>query len=149
MRPIKFRFWSGTKMFYDLENVMECLKQQMAFNEGLKLPIPYDHVGLHGAAFLQLTGLVDTTTGKDIYAGDIISVRYASRNYETGDSELTSPAIGVVDWNEHSTGWVVRCKSPMSVSEDGTVMTSIICDGGEREVLGNIHENPERLNDKS
>lgn len=80
MREIKFRFWSGTDMVYDIENVMECLKQQMAFDAKVTTLIQYDHIGEHGASFMQFTGLQDIN-GVDIYGGDIIEHEVRDRPY--------------------------------------------------------------------
>ena len=56
MRTIKFRFWSGLKMFYDLENVMECLKQQLAFDDKLNIKTTeiYTHVSTNLLNRVQL-----------------------------------------------------------------------------------------------
>lgn len=82
MREIKFRFWSGTKMFYDVENVLECLKQQISFDNKIHGLVRYNHVG-NGGAFLQFTGFQDVT-GENIYEGDIMeldkSIYYISFN---------------------------------------------------------------------
>lgn len=151
-RPLKFRFWSGVKMFYDLENVMECLKQQMAFDAGARFPIPYDHVGEHGAAFMQFTGLLDKN-GKEIYEGDIVRVLYTDWKSKDEDDPRTLDqymkdiaTTGYVAWDDYSTGWIIKVKSPMSMNDDGTVMSSIIHGPhGYREVIGNIYESPHLL----
>lgn len=120
-RVIKFRFWSGTKMFYGIKEVMACLVQQISFDNGLKLPIPYDHVGLHGASFMQFTGIFDKN-GKEIYEGDII--RYGL--YETE----TEAAIEYTEAVEFITGQF----------ECGTAPLYAVVDWGA-DVIGNIHEN--------
>ena len=60
-REIKFRMWNNvksdpqkSKMFYDLENVFECLKQQMAWDSHDVFTLQYNHVG-DGSVFMQFT----------------------------------------------------------------------------------------------
>lgn len=92
---------------------------------------------------MEFTGLLDIN-GNEIYEGDIVRILYDTRSEFDGGDRRTRPAVGYVSWNDHSTGWVIICKSEMSVNEEGTVMTSITHGPwGEREVIGNIHQNPE------
>jgi uncharacterized phage protein (TIGR01671 family) len=78
----------------------------------------------------QYTGLIDKH-GKDIYEGDIIKA--------TGD------VVGVLTWNNWMACWSIRVESdtesaemtPYSIQENGRNI--------KREVIGNIHENPELL----
>lgn len=95
---------------------------------------------------MQVIGLKDKFE-KEIFSGDIVAIIYDKSPVdqdEKGEMKEVNPAVGVVSWDEHSTGWVLKTKSPMSVNEEGTVMTSIIHGrNGERIKLGNIHLNPE------
>lgn len=95
---------------------------------------------------MQFTGLHDKNK-KEIYGGDIVSIKYDARTEDDDGTPLNYGAsIGFVDWDDHSTGWILRVKSVMSVVPEGTVMTSLIHGrNGEREVIGNIHQNPELL----
>lgn len=141
-REIKFRFWSGSKMFYDLQNVMECLKQQMSFNGNGELlhqereqsqtpdikpaiPLPYDHVGLHGAAFLQFAGLHDKN-GNEIYEGDICWT------YEHGVGNL----LRVVEFRDGS--FVFTHPHALTTELRGWKTDYM-------EVKGDIYRNPELL----
>lgn len=137
-REIKFRFWSGTKMFYDLPNVMECLKQQMAVWQGadpLKSysTVAYDHEKEHGAKFLEWTGMKDKN-GKEIYEGDV--VKWDDR------SDGKYWRIADVRWEEHQ--WSFYDHVSKHLFGIGNFMYA---DSTEEdlEIIGNIHENPELL----
>ena len=61
---------SASKMFYDIVQVMECLKQQMLFNEGK--PLGYDHEG-DGNVFMYSTTQKDKD-GIEVFDGDIVQI---------------------------------------------------------------------------
>ena len=129
-----FRFWSGDKMFYDVDGVFECLKQQIAFDRKLRLPIPYDHIGLHGAAFMQCTGLRDKN-GKEIYEGDIVDA-WVSRWPD-------SKTRGVVVWNTHCGAFQIQYEGAF-----GNNPTDFIHNWHFFEVIGNIYEHPHLIEQK-
>lgn len=77
MTKIKYRMWNSvkeypekSKMFYDTEQVMACLEQQILFESGKKTG--YDHCA-EGNVFMLLTGL-PVKDGRDCYNGDILKV---------------------------------------------------------------------------
>lgn len=78
----------------------------------------------------QFTGLKDVN-GKDIYVGDIIVSKPNGTTYE-------SPKIGVVTRSKISPGWCYE-----TVTDEYNIWTS----GKYRtyEIIGNVHENPELL----
>ena len=70
----------------------------------------------------QFTGLTDKH-GNEIYEGDII-------RHEHG-----TPNVSVVKWISEDDSW----------DYTGFQIESLFNQGGQREVIGNIHENPELL----
>ncbi len=77
----------------------------------------------------QYTGLTDKN-GKRIFEGDIVFTEHGSIHEEDGNA--------VIEWDEDTARFVVKW--------DG-----LICDfdnfyGHDLEVIGNIHDNPELLN---
>lgn len=126
MREIKFRMWNQVKgsqslsrMFYDIPEVMECLKQQILFNNGSKHG--YNHIG-DGNHFMLYSGNKDKN-GVEIYEDDI---------YHMGDKNI----IYVVVW--HDSGLIGKQKGSSSYAGISYWKEKI-------EVIGNIHQNPELL----
>jgi len=133
-RTIKFRMWncvksdpSKSKMFYDLVQVMECLKQQVLFDNksNPRFDIEYNHVG-DGTVFMQFTGLLDKN-GKEIYDGDIRRATYFCQSEQCEH-------IAVMEWNSNLNGWVWVAVRGYWDEWMGT------------EVIGNIYETPNLIN---
>ena len=132
MREIKFRFWSGEKMFGHCEGTMDCIKQQAC---GI-----YDHVKNHGASVMQYTGLKDKN-GKEIHFNCEI-FKFKLMTSPTEFDEL----IGVMTWSDED----LRAEIDIYPEDnaDGYVCLSYIGNGQmyDFEVIGTKYENPELLN---
>ncbi len=151
MRDIKFRMWnnvkdnpSSSRMFYDVEQVMECLKQQV-YSDTEKSVRGYNHIA-DGNSFMQSTGLKDAN-GKGIYEGDIV---------KCWDNAADDPSWRL---DKHHTGVICfnppqfTLKIPGKLTYDGGAVkhwdNDVFLnewDNAENiEIIGNIHENPKLL----
>lgn len=128
-RKIKFRMWNyinsnpeKSNMLYDTWQVMECLRQQIQFDEGHILG--YDYLST-GRRFMQFTNLYDRK-GNEIYEGDILQDCF-NETY-------------VVKWNNGT--WA---DSTHVEDNAGTVQDLFNYRARLKKVIGNIYENPELL----
>lgn len=90
-RPILYRIYNaaGNKMLYDIENVYECLMQQIAFNghQPMRGFVPgYDHVR-DGMIWMQWTTLHDAYEER-IWEGDIIQDEHFTYEVRFGDFHM-------------------------------------------------------------
>ena len=124
MRKIKFKGWDGKKMTREY-TLYEMLSLQLP-NNGLK----------HN--WLQYTGLKDKN-GKEIYEGDIIPIVIE----DLGRSIKT--ANGVVKFKRGQ--WNIEYFHPFQKEMYISNLYRLL-ERKEKEVLGNIYENPELLDIK-
>ena len=87
---------------------------------------PSDHIMVHSETVGQFTGLTDKN-GKRIFEGDIAKNEYEDRNYQ----------YFKIFYNEKTLQWEVMNKYGMRGNLHNVI--------GNMEVIGNIHDNPELL----
>lgn len=112
MRSLKFRAWDGKKMIEDVVPASESYIIEV---------YEYEYQYVEVEAVEQYTGLKDKN-GKEVYEGDIVSVRNKNRKNEYD--------IGVVEFGKAA----FRCPFLLGKYHSGQV-----------EVIGNIHENTDLL----
>ena len=132
-RKLKFRMWNFvkhnptlSKMFYDVDEVTACLRQQLLFDSG-KTAAGYSHTE-DGNYFMQSTELQDKN-GKEIYEGDILQCGYGVGKV------IYNAGCFMVCWIEDKEAYM-----EFVFSRKGMYRRK---DDEEFEVIGNIHENPE------
>lgn len=129
---LDFRFWSGSRMFYSddplqTSPIMDCMKDQIYYNLQARRPASYDHIGIHGAAFMMWIGLLDSE-GKKIYEGDLVASIW---NDEIPLRQVIFQAPAFVVKSPNSDTWTNFMFHP----EEKQVF----------KVVGNIYENPDLL----
>ena len=134
MNPLKIRFWSGTKMFYETGMVLDCLAQQITFDQNSGV-LPYDHIGLHKAAFMFYTGL-NVKDSKEMWQGDVI--QFTKHNGYLLDS-FTAEVV----WLKDDAAFGYRhngCDYPFNTADE--LQEDIL---NHTVILGNAYENPDLL----
>ena len=116
MKELKFRAWDGKKMIDDVIPASE--------TSIIEFFDRYEWQETEVKAVEQYTGLTDKN-GKEIYEGDIVSVRNKNRKNEYD--------IGVVEFGKAA----FRCPFLLGKYHSGQV-----------EVIGNVHENADLMEKK-
>ena len=140
MRDIKFRAWDKNAEKMEIEGgyiLLNGYGNAELFNDDI-----WQKQGIDGADFIlmQYTGLRDKNS-KEIYVGDIIKLT-GNTIYDMSD-ELALQNIRIISYDEN------ECKFNWDRSKSGTSFCKNNAEQGLFEIIGNIHENPELLEDKS
>lgn len=126
-RTIKFRMWDhfNEEMTYSENDLVKFFTKYNLLVEGKNDPV-----------LMQFTGLLDKN-GKEIYEGDVVK-------FTMGDEER----ICVVEYKNG--GFMVESDGFFGLDEfDVTTIGFAFDEMDETIVVGNIHDNPELLEDKA
>ena len=148
MEIIQYRMWNestNSKYFYDIDQVMECLKQQMLFDANNNNPLGYNHIG-DGNSFEQFTGFKDKN-GEYIYEGHLIELisefHGSSDEYGFGQESYHHKYVGVVKFMP-SRGFYLKVIKKYDMYSDDVMKPEprykeIV--QYRSEIIGNIHDN--------
>lgn len=132
--------WGSNYAIIDNKHIVECYADEN-YDGGRKEYFEYFEID----CLEQYTGLKDKN-GKEIYEGDIVTETY-SLNYIQPESPDNIEAIDywVVKWEEKRAGFAPFC----NCDTNGEYLYEVhVPEIVEVEVVGNIHENPEILEEK-
>lgn len=131
-REVKFRAWDGEQMRY-LSNMFVGVGQ-IGFSD--EHYVDLSSMDQEQVTLMQYTGLCDLR-GTVIYEDDIVRIKFHD------GPDAYSYELGVIRWHEPSSAfkWFALEEDP----SDGNNYWLTHADADNREVIGNIHANPELL----
>lgn len=151
MRELKFRFWGK---FGELNEEKDECENEMLYGDRFcfQHAEPIDTLFANKSfVVMQYTGLKDKN-GKEIYIGDILAT--------SNNDEKSNDFIEYDNWDKEDHGYTVVIDDPQQLGfwftewevdndyleSEGVYEKSSVYSLGFVEVVGNIHENPELLN---
>lgn len=137
MGLIKFRVWhkDGKVMLSNYLGFIITDGGQLLIESMLGDEATMEKVELDNYTVMQSTGLKDKN-GTKIFEGDIVRWTRLSRSFDLETYETRTDDLEVI-WCDYNAGFL---------AQDGTLL--YYEDSEQYEVIGNIHENPELLEDK-
>lgn len=124
MRELKFRAWFPKNHWYHKGMLFDW--QDTTGVESLCF-VPSEKTGIHVMQFADR----QDKHGQDLYEGDV--VRWTDTNIRM-----------VISWSTEDGAWIA-----MNVNESGSGAMATVAYMDHFELIGNIHENPELLNEKA
>lgn len=148
MREIKFKVvWNG-EVSLDAYTIGEFVEGvELRFSDGGTLPFNDIDWSTDIVEYLQYTGLKDKN-GKEIYEGDVLRILYTDwMSKHLGTAEQQAMSLEEYKKSISKRGEVVFAGDRYSIDFHDGYATGTLFEGthGEKEIIGNIYENPELL----
>jgi len=125
MKDVKFRAWNKVGNCYlNPSSVIECLRQQLHFNDGQPVPIGYNHHTLIFEQYLNLKD--DSNPSREIYEGDIME-------FDNGDKFYIIKEY----WIEYSVFWIGNPECEDQARDLYRIERA--------KIIGNIQQNPDLI----
>jgi uncharacterized phage protein (TIGR01671 family) len=139
MRELKFRAWDSyhKEFIFDAQATYDnqCRGKGSIHHESFQEVLEDE-----GCIVEQFTGLKDKN-GKEIYEGDIVE-QFVCGVRQFKGMKCGRSTIWLVRWNEK------ECCFELHYLNGSLFGDSMLSDGDEYEVIGNIHENPELVKEE-